>query len=143
MQVANSIFVELRFWLLIAFSFALPGAIYAAMMRRQRFTPLLVLSMGSCLVIVAAFDVYLLQWLQAMVRKTPSLVDDSFFASEVSLALYVIPLAFGGIGVNVVSHVLIEHLLPLERSAQKASAEAQASSSRDRLNARRERAASS
>ena len=37
------------------------------------------------------------------------------FLSEVSLALYLLPAMFGGIGINVISHVLIDHLLDAEK----------------------------
>ena len=74
----SSVFPELRFWLLIAFSLVLPCAIYLA-------------------------------------AKTASIVDDAVFLSEVGVALYVLPVLFGGIGVNLVSHVLVRHLTQAER----------------------------
>ena len=50
-----------------------------------------------------------------MATKSASLLDSSIFASELSVALYIVPIFFGGIGVNVVSHVLIRHLDDAER----------------------------
>ena len=37
------------------------------------------------------------------------MVAGSVFLSEVSFALYLFPLMFGGIGVNMVSHALVNH----------------------------------
>jgi len=41
------------------------------------------------------------------------------FVSEVSFALYLFPLMFGGIGVNMVSHVLVNHLTAAENRFAK------------------------
>ena len=45
---------------------------------------------------------YLLQSLAAVAKNTPSLADDAVFISELSIALYVLPVVFGGIGVNLI-----------------------------------------
>ena len=36
------------------------------------------------------------------------------FLSEISLALYLLPAMFGGIGINVISHILVRHLSEAE-----------------------------
>ena len=51
----------------------------------------------------------------AAARETLSLADDMVFGSEISFALYLFPLMFGGIGVNIISHVLVTHLVAAEK----------------------------
>jgi len=70
----SSVFPELRFWLLIAFSLVLPCAIYAALLFRRAVSSGTVLALGMLLIVL-----------------------------------------FGGIGVNLVSHVLVRHLTQAER----------------------------
>ena len=109
-----SVFVELRFWLLVVFSLVLPAGIYAALLRTRAISRLAVLGFGIALVLIAGVDVYLLQSMAALARQTLSAADDAVFASEVSIALYVLPAVFGGIGVNLISHVLLHHLTEAE-----------------------------
>ena len=111
----SSVFPELRFWLLIAFSLVLPCAIYAVLLFRRAVSSGTVLALGMLLIVLAGVDVYLLQSLTHLAAKTASIVDDAVFLSEVGLALYVLPVLFGGIGVNLVSHVLVRHLTQAER----------------------------
>ncbi|MGB4925859.1 MAG: hypothetical protein WBP25_05095 [Giesbergeria sp.] len=111
----SSVFPELRFWLLIAFSLVLPCAIYAALLFRRAVSSGTVLALGMLLIVLAGVDVYLLQSLTHLAAKTASAVDDAVFLSEVGVALYVLPVLFGGIGVNLVSHVLVRHLTQAER----------------------------
>ena len=56
---------------------------------------------------------------EAMAKLTPSLADDAVFVSELSLALYLLPAMVGGIGVNVISQVLIRHLVEAEKQFEK------------------------
>jgi len=111
----SSVFPELRFWLLIAFSLVLPCSIYAVLLFRRAVSSGTVLALGLLLIVLAGLDVYLLQSLSHLAAKTASVVDDAVFLSEVGLALYVLPVLFGGIGVNLVSHVLVRHLTQAER----------------------------
>src|SRR4249920_3658127 len=111
MAASATVFGETRFWLLVVFSMVLPIAIYAALLLKRAISPLTVLLFGLVLVAIAGIDVYVLQSLSAAAKLTPSLADDVFFVSELSLAFYLLPALFGGIGVNIVSHVLVRHLL--------------------------------
>jgi len=111
----SSVFPELRFWLLIAFSLVLPCAIYAALLFRRAVSSGTVLALGMLLIVLAGVDVYLPQSLSHLAANTASAVDDAVFLSEVGVALYVLPVLFGGIGVNLVSHVLVRHLTQAER----------------------------
>ena len=56
-----------------------------------------------------------MQHLAGMAKNTPSLLDDRIFASEISVALYLLAVLFAGIGVNMISHVLTSHLVDTER----------------------------
>ena len=87
----SSVFPELRFWLLIAFSLVLPCAIYAVLLFRRAVSSGTVLALGLLLIVLAGLDVYLLQSLSHLAAKTASVVDDAVFLSEVGLALYVLP----------------------------------------------------
>jgi len=113
-----SVFVELRFWVLVAFSLVLPAGIYGLLLATRSISRVAVLGFGVALVLIAGLiagvDVYLLQSLASLAKTTPSLADDAVFISELSIALYVLPVVFGGIGVNLISHVLLRHLSEAE-----------------------------
>jgi hypothetical protein len=66
-------------------------------------------------VLISAIDVALLQSLAELAKHTASLADDAVFNSELSVALYSVPFLFGGLGVNIVSHLLMDHLALAER----------------------------
>ena len=110
----SSVFTQWAFWLLVVFSLVLPIGIYGALWRKRAISPNTVLFFGCALVVVAGVDVYLLQILATAARRTPSLADDTVFTSELYTALYLLPAMFGGIGVNMASHVLIRHLFEAE-----------------------------
>ena len=118
-MLALSVFVELRFWLLVVFSVVLPAALYAALMAIRAISRAAVAVLGLALVLVAGVDVYLLQSLAALAKATLSVVDDGVFLSELSIALYVLPLMLGGIGVNLISHVLLRHLEGAEKRFER------------------------
>lgn len=114
--MSNSVFFEFRFWLLVAFSLVLPMAIYVVLLATRSISRPAVLAFGVVLVLVlmAGVDVYLLQTLKSLAHASPSLADDALFNTELSIALYVLPAVFGGIGVNLISHVLLCHLAEAE-----------------------------
>ncbi|MGH8821719.1 MAG: hypothetical protein ACREWJ_10560 [Rhodoferax sp.] len=106
----DTVFVELQFWLLVLFSFVVPGVIVWACLTVRAVSRNTVLVLGVLLVIIAGFDFYLLQTLARLAKLTPSLADDAIFDSEITIGLYVLPVFLAGVGVNVVSHALIQHL---------------------------------
>ena len=118
----QSVFIELKFWLLIVLTFGTPVLIYGVLLRRRAIGRMHVLMLGLALVLIAGIDAFLLQALKKLALQTPTLIDDVIFASELSLALYALPLLYAGVGVNVVSHVLIEHLQLAEREADREAA---------------------
>ena len=111
----DSLFMELGFWLLVACSLLGPAVVFGVMLWKRALARSLVLLFGLVLIVLAGVDVVSLQWLASWARGTPSLLDNRIFASEVSVALYLLPVVLAGIGVNVVSHVLIHHLSVAEK----------------------------
>ena len=114
-----TVFVELKFWLLVAFSFVAPVAIYAVLLVKRAVSRVTVLLLGLALVAIAGFDLYLLQSLAAMAKASSSLADDAVFLSELTIGLYLLPALFAGVGMNVISHVLIRHLEEAERQFER------------------------
>lgn len=115
----TTVFPEVEFWLLVVLSAFLPAAIYGALLAKRAISRETVLIFGIVLVVIAGLDVYLLQKLATAAKQTSSLADDAIFVSEISLGLYFLPALFGGVGVNLVSHVLIRHLVEAEKQFEK------------------------
>ncbi len=111
----QSVFVEFEFWLLVVFSILMPTAIIWISLTIRKVSRNHVLAVGLLLVAIAGVDIYLLQALQRRSRETPSTADDIIFDSEITVGLYVLPALLAGIGVNVVSHVIIQHLSDAQR----------------------------
>ncbi|MDW5442644.1 hypothetical protein [Polaromonas sp. SM01] len=111
----SSVFFELEFFLLVAFSIVAPGILLAILSLKKAISRKTVLWFGVALIVLAGIDIALLQMLSALVKLTPPGLDDTLFASELSIALYLLPAVLAGIGINVVSHVLIHHLLDAEK----------------------------
>jgi len=116
----QSVFIELKFWFLIVLTFGTPVLIYGVLLRRRAIGRAHVLLLGVALVLIAGLDAWLLQVLKTLAQRTPAMIDDAIFASEISVALYALPLLYAGVGVNLVSHVLVEHLLLAEQEADRA-----------------------
>lgn len=85
------------------------------MMRKKSVSRKSVLLLGATLIAIAGVNIFLLQRLAVIAKASSSLLDDRIFASEISLALYLIPALFAGIGANMISHVIISHLAEAER----------------------------
>jgi hypothetical protein len=113
--MSQSVFVELEFWLLVVFSIVVPTGIIWLSLNIRKVSRNHVLAVGLLMVAIAGVDIYLLQALQRRSRETPSTADDVIFDSEVTVGLYVLPALLAGIGVNVASHVIIQHLSDAQR----------------------------
>ena len=98
----------------------LPLLIYWRLLSTRAIAQSSIFLLGLALVAIAiaGVDVYLLQRLAALARHSPSLSDDALFLS--ALALYLLPALFGGIGINLVSHVLLKHLGAAEKRFENA-----------------------
>lgn len=115
-----TIFTEFRFWALVSFSLVLPSAIFFTLFVRRAFSKITVLVFGLLLVAMASVDLVLLRALSSAALATPSLADDRVFASELSVALYILPAAFGTLGFNMASHVLMHYLRKKEQRFETA-----------------------
>src|SRR4029077_14091704 len=91
-------------------SVVLPAAIYIALLFKRAVSRATILILGLTLVAIAGIDVFLLQRLEAMSKLSPSLLDDAVFNSEVTIGFYLLPALFAGIGIDIISHVLVRHL---------------------------------
>jgi len=106
----ESVFLEKEFILLVIFSLLFPALIYGTMWLSHAISRSTVLIFGFVLIVLSGMDIYLLQLLSSMAKHSPSMLDDKIFSSEISVALYLLPALFAGTGINVVSHILINHL---------------------------------
>jgi len=113
MVISNTVFTEIRFWLLIVFSIILPLGIYGVLMAKRAISRLAVLLFGITLVMIAGVDFYLLHSLAGEIKRAVT-ADDAILIDEISFALYVLPALFAGVGINVVSHILVSHLVDAE-----------------------------
>ena len=118
----DSIFVEKEFFLLIVMSIILPVALYLFMMKKKALSRATVLLFGVILVVISGANVVLLQRLAAMAKVSVSALDNRVFSSEISLALYLLPALFAGIGINIISHIIIAHLGDAERQFEREQA---------------------
>lgn len=112
-------FLETRFFLLILFSLLLPSAILFFLIAKRMISKLTVTIFGIMLILLAGVDVVLLQSLANSAKASLSTGDYAFFASELAMGLYLLPAVFAGIGINIVSHVLISHLADAERQYER------------------------
>lgn len=114
-MIRTSIFLQLEFFLLVAFSVVVPAVIFWVMLVKRTISRTAVLLLGLVLIAVAGIDVTLLRLLATKAAIAGTMINYNVFASEVSLGLYLLPALFAGIGINLVSHVLIHHLGSAER----------------------------
>ena len=112
--MSQTVFFEATFWLLVLFSFVAPVVIYAVLLRTRSVSAATVLFLALVLIVIAGIDLYLLNRLAVMARDSASLVDDAVFLSELRLALFLLPALFAGVGINLISHVLVRHLQTAE-----------------------------
>jgi len=106
---------EIKFILLVVCSVVLPPAIYSILLLKKAISRSTVLFFGIALIVLAGTDVALINILLASAKHTLSILDARFFASQLKIALYLLPALFAGIGINVVSHILVSHLVSAER----------------------------
>lgn len=113
--MSNTVFLETEFFLLVLFSVVIPSGIYGFLLKRKAIARWSVLAFALLLIFLSGLDVVLLGLLSESAKATPSAIDNKIFSSELSLAVYLIPAMFAGIGVNLISHILINHLNEAER----------------------------
>lgn len=114
-MVPQNVFLEAEFFLLILASFVMPAAIYAFLYLRKSISRVAVIGFAVLLILLSGLDAVLLNLLAHRAKETISAMDDAIFSTEISFALYLLPAVFAGLGVNLLSHVLIGHLQQAER----------------------------
>lgn len=119
----NSVFVEIEFFLLVVFSLVLPVCLYVYMMWKQAISRKTVLAFSIVLLTISGLNVFLLRTLAVAAKTSPSLLDDKIFLSEMTVALYLLPAIFAGIGINMLSHILISHLTEAEKKFEQIAQE--------------------
>lgn len=111
----DNVFFKANFFLLVAFSLVFPIAIYIFLLKKNIISRWTILAYATILIALSGIDIVLLRALAGKARETTSILDDAIFSSELSVALYLLPAVFAGIGINLISHVLISHLSGAER----------------------------
>jgi hypothetical protein len=87
----ESVFFEGEVFAPVVFSILILIAIYVYMTRKRGISPHTVALLGIALIALAGMDLFLLQRLGGLAKRSPSLVDDRIRSSEVSAALYFLP----------------------------------------------------
>ncbi|MBP9653488.1 MAG: hypothetical protein KBE19_03780 [Rhodocyclaceae bacterium] len=116
----NTAFIKIEFFAWVGFALVFPLGIYSFMMMRRTISRGLVLLFGVMLVALAGASVVLMPILEEYARLSSDLLDNRLFNSEFSLALYLLPAVFAGLGTNIISHVLIQHLAEAEARYDRA-----------------------
>lgn len=106
----TSVFLRLEFILLVAFSIVVPIGIFTLMLAKRAISRVTVFLFALALIVLAGINVVLLRQLAHLAKLSSSAIDNSVFSSEISIMLYLLPAVLAGIGVNVISHLLIAHL---------------------------------
>ena len=114
-----SVFYEMKFILLVLFSLVIPVGIYIFLNKKFSISSWAVAAFALLLVVVAGIDVVLLESLEEMAKTTGSPLHNKIFSGQLSLALYLFPALFAGLGVNLLTHVLVGHLNEAESEFDK------------------------
>lgn len=112
---------EMDLILLFIFSAVIPIGIYIFLYQKMAISRWTVLAFALLLVAIAGGDVVLLQALAEKAKDSPPLAHEQLFSGQLSLLLYLLPAIFAGLGINLVSHVLINHLDQAEANFDRLS----------------------
>ena len=118
-----AVYMRIEFWILVICSVIIPVFIALFLIRKRRISRFAIAFTGVFLILIASIDAILLQRLSLIAKSTPSLWDDRIFASEFSIALFVLPMTMAGIGVNLLSQLLHEHLIIAELEYERHKSE--------------------
>ncbi len=111
---SQEINIIISFWSLVIISLLFPGSIIFYLTRKQSRNRYAILFCGIALVILAGVDMLILQRLGVLAKATSMKWDDPIFSSELSIALYVLPLTCAGIGIDIISYVITCHFQMME-----------------------------
>lgn len=102
--------LRVEFWLLVASSIAVPLFIVVHLLRVEEIARHTLLAAAVALIVLAGVDVVLLKLVTAAAKQSQSLLDDAVFLSESALAFYLLPLLAAGVGINLLSFAITQHL---------------------------------
>jgi hypothetical protein len=105
---------ESRLLLILALSIFIPIVLYGLMMWKKSISRKTVVLLALVLLSTAGLDIFLLRKLSLMAERSPVVSNSYFLSNEVSIALYLLPALFAGIGINMLSHILVSHLAEAE-----------------------------
>lgn len=108
--MGTTAFAEMEFWLLVIMSMVAPLLLWRVLDSKRTPSRSTIFSLGLVMVVISGTAFYLLQTLASHSKLSPSLADDALFVSELTLSLYLLPLLSAGIGINLISDLLIRHL---------------------------------
>jgi hypothetical protein len=106
----SSVWIEAQFWALVLCSMLLPLAIIVHLIRAVAIRRYVLMGFALALLALACADFILLGHVASLAYRTPDLLDDRLFLSEASAAFYILPLLCAGVGINLLSFVITQHL---------------------------------
>ena len=109
------VYFEMQLLLLILASIVLLLGIYGFLYRRSAIGRGTVMVFALVLLVIAGTDVALLHGLNGRIQEGPLLLYGHLFSEQLATALYVLPAVLAGLGINLMSHVLIHHLNEAEQ----------------------------
>jgi hypothetical protein len=115
----SAIYFEGEFWSLVVTALLLPGGIFSWLIRKRRVSWKVATVLSIILIVLGGIVAVLLQMLATRVKATPEIGDDMIFASEFSIALYILPLLLAGIGMNLLTRVLNDHVIFVELADER------------------------
>ncbi|MDX2219697.1 MAG: hypothetical protein SF172_11800 [Burkholderiales bacterium] len=124
--MADTVFLKFEFYLLIAVTLILPIGIYVHLLRTEAISKFSVLLFAALLIVLAGASFFLLHQLSDLARISLATLDDGVFSSGLTISLYLLPATLVGVGVNMISHILISHLSAAERRFDRQQSEGRA-----------------
>lgn len=106
----DTVFYRAEFWALVAVSLGFPLALIADLLRKVTVSRRWLVGSAMLLLLLAGLDVALIGRVQELARLTPGLADDAVFLSESQVALYLLPYIAAGVGINLLSFAITQHL---------------------------------
>ena len=106
----DTLLIRFEFWALVLVSLALPISVVAMLLRATVISRTALISCAVVMILLAGLDIGLLRTVMALARETPGMVDDTVFLSEYSVALYLLPYLGAGVGINLLTYAITQHL---------------------------------
>ncbi|MEI7435939.1 MAG: hypothetical protein WCL16_03915 [bacterium] len=119
MNTINSVYLQGEFFGLVVVSLLMPAILYVWLIRKRKVSRIAIVVIAIALIVLSGLDVILIKRLSMISKMTMDISDNLIFASEFSVALYMLPVIMAGIGVNLLTHVMSEHLIIAELEYDK------------------------